>query len=51
VLRTDKKKACTGYKKAKEAMRELMTVKANVDSLIGLNAARNNREETRAEHG
>ncbi|MCL1798342.1 MAG: relaxase/mobilization nuclease domain-containing protein [Eggerthellaceae bacterium] len=47
MLLTDKKKAYTGYKKAKEEMRELMTLKANVDSLFGPNAARSNREETR----
>jgi len=29
-------------------MRELMTVKANVDCLIGLNAARSNRREISA---
>jgi hypothetical protein len=47
TLLADKKKVYPEYRKAKEEMRELMTVKANVDNLLGPDVLRHSREETR----
>ncbi|MDR1082935.1 MAG: relaxase/mobilization nuclease domain-containing protein [Coriobacteriales bacterium] len=43
----EKKRAYASYKKAKAEMRELQTVKANVDSLLNMSGRERGRQETR----
>jgi hypothetical protein len=47
VLLSDKKKAYPQYRKAKNEMRELQTIKANVDVLLGPSAREQIRQNTR----
>jgi hypothetical protein len=47
VLLSEKKKAYAQYRKAKDEMRELQTVKANVDALLEPSAKERTRQKTR----
>jgi hypothetical protein len=47
VLLSEKKKAYAQYRKAKGEMRELQTIKANIDTLLGPSAKERSRQKTR----
>lgn len=46
-LSADKKKAYRGYRETKKAMHEIVTVKSNIDHLLGLTDAQKNKEMER----
>ncbi|MBY9077770.1 relaxase/mobilization nuclease domain-containing protein [Paenibacillus sp. HN-1] len=46
-LASDKKKAYREYREAKKAMQEIVTVKSNIDHLLGLTDAQKNKEMER----
>ena len=50
-LLEEKKKAYGEYRKAREEMKELLTVKANVDRILNMEEAQKQEQEQKKEHG
>ena len=49
ALLTEKKAAYAGYRKARDSMKELLTVKANVDHLLGYDKQEKEKEPVKEE--